>query len=68
MALSIIRTANYRGKRGYSICGHDNVGRKIRIFVQWKPTAEAVKKAIQAGKNPDRIILSEVRTPVRRKG
>ena len=60
--LSITRTANYRGKRGFSIHGKDNLGRSIRIFVQWRKTADAVRKAIQAGENPDRLILSEVRS------
>lgn len=60
--LSITKTANYRGKRGFAIQGKDAAGRSIRIFVQWRKTADAVKKAVQCGQNPDRIILSEIRS------
>ena len=62
-----VRGRNYKGKDGFSVCGKDNGGRQVNIFVKHLSTALAVQSVLnntrqtrkERDERVDQLILEE---------
>lgn len=58
MSLRIIKRT-YRGVKGWSISGTDNIGRATSIFCYHYDTAVQIKQALREDKPIDQLLLNE---------